>query len=467
MKRSELAFSALTVPFDYLAIVIAGLLAYAVRYLPSVQSVRPVIFDLPLSEFLPVLFFVALIWVVLFALTGLYAIGATRSFGQEFAKIIIGCSAGLAIVLAVMVFSRYLFDSRFIILVGWVLSIISVAIGRFLIRLLQRLALRKGIGVHRVIVLGTSNATEEIISFITDNPSKGYRIVEHIASPDMATLQHLENRIRNDECDEIIHLHPHSNSEFTKNLVSMIDEYHLTYKYSADFLDTQLSNFDITTLGGAPIIEIKRTALDGWGRIYKRVFDVVASLVLIIVTSPIMLLAAIAIKLDSPGTVFFSYQRIGQYGKPFRYFKFRSMIKDAHKFRFDEQFMAQHKNLRDGTPMIKFADDPRITRVGRVLRRWSIDELPELFLVLIGTMSLVGPRPHEIEEVQRYQHHHKKLLSIKPGITGLAQVSGRSDLDFEEEVKLDLYYIEHWSASLDMHILVKTPLAVVKRRTAI
>ena len=113
---------------------------------------------------------------------------------------------------------------------------------------------------------------------------------------------------------------------------------------------------------------------------------------------------------------------------------------------------------------MKFKNDPRITGVGKIIRRFSIDELPELFLVLIGKMSLVGPRPHEIEEVQNYQKHHKKLLNIKPGISGLAQVSGRSDLDFEEEVKLDTYYIENWSLGLDLQILLKTPLAVIKKR---
>jgi lipopolysaccharide/colanic/teichoic acid biosynthesis glycosyltransferase len=213
-----------------------------------------------------------------------------------------------------------------------------------------------------------------------------------------------------------------------------------------------------------PVVEVKKTRLDGWGKIYKRIFDTSGSIILIILTAPVMLITAIVIKLDSAGPMFFKYQRIGQQGKPFTYFKFRSMIKDAHKFRFDNEFLAKQQNLRAGSPMIKFKNDPRITRVGRILRRFSIDELPELFLVFIGKMSLVGPRPHEIEEVGNYQRHHKKLLTIKPGITGLAQVSGRSDLDFEQEVKLDTFYIENWSLGLDMQIIFKTPLAVIKRR---
>ncbi len=184
------------------------------------------------------------------------------------------------------------------------------------------------------------------------------------------------------------------------------------------------------------------------------------------VSFPVLLLIALAVKLDSAGPVFFKYKRIGQYGKPFTYFKFRSMIKDAHQLRYDENFLKQQENLRNGTPMMKFKNDPRITRVGKLIRRFSLDELPELFLVLIGKMSLVGPRPHEVEEVSRYERHHKKLLTIKPGMTGLAQVSGRSDLDFEQEVKLDTYYIENWSIGTDFQILSKTPLAVFKKREA-
>ncbi|MFA4871506.1 MAG: sugar transferase, partial [Patescibacteria group bacterium] len=131
-----------------------------------------------------------------------------------------------------------------------------------------------------------------------------------------------------------------------------------------------------------------------------------------------------------------------------------------------ENFLKEHQNLRAGSPMMKFKNDPRITRSGKFIRRMSIDELPELFNVFIGKMSLVGPRPHEVEEVQKYQAFHKKVLTIKPGISGMAQVSGRSDLNFDDEVRLDIWYMENWSLKLDMMILFKTPLAVLKKRRA-
>jgi lipopolysaccharide/colanic/teichoic acid biosynthesis glycosyltransferase len=185
----------------------------------------------------------------------------------------------------------------------------------------------------------------------------------------------------------------------------------------------------------------------------------------------LLLLIVILIKLDSKGPIFFAKKddgspvyRVGEGGKLFKYFKFRSMIPASDSMRYAE---LADKNVRADGPMVKIKDDPRITRVGKFIRRWSFDELPELFLVFFGKMSLVGPRPHLPEEVAKYEHHHRKTLTIKPGITGLAQISGRSDLLFEEEVKLDVYYIENWSLLLDLNILFKTPLAVIKKREVI
>ncbi len=158
--------------------------------------------------------------------------------------------------------------------------------------------------------------------------------------------------------------------------------------------------------------------------------------------------------------------RIGQHGKAFRYLKFRSMIKNAHSYRFDPAFLEKYGNMREGTPLFKLAKDPRVTRVGSFIRKFSLDELPEFYLVLFGKMSLVGPRPHLPEEVDSYKSHERRVLTIKPGITGLPQISGRASLDFEDEVRLDMHYIESWTPWLDITILLKTPFAVLFRKGA-
>jgi exopolysaccharide biosynthesis polyprenyl glycosylphosphotransferase len=464
MKRSELIFSAITLPLDYLTLIVAAVSAYSIRYLPATQKVRPVIFDLPFQNFLPIVSLIAMAWIIIFAISGLYTMRGARKIGQEISKIFIACSAGLALVLAYMVFSRFLFDSRFIILVAWLFAIIFISFERLIIRLLQRVAFRFGIGVHRIIVVGNGQIAKKLAEIFLNRPALGFKVVGQIDNFNETEKIKLEAMAKEDSFDEIVQVNPNLSLNQTTELVDFVNEYHLTYKYTADLLDTQLTNLEVSTLSGVPIVEVKQTRLDGWGRIYKRVFDIIGSIILIALFSPVMLVIAVMIKFDSRGPIFFRYKRIGQEGKPFTYFKFRSMIKDAHKYRFDQEFLASHKNLRDGSPMIKFKDDPRITRVGKLLRRFSLDELSEFFLVLTGHMSLVGPRPHEVEEVERYQKHHKKVLTIKPGITGMAQVSGRSDLDFEEEVKLDTYYIENWSLGRDLQILFKTPAAIIKRR---
>jgi exopolysaccharide biosynthesis polyprenyl glycosylphosphotransferase len=346
----------------------------------------------------------------------------------------------------------------------WLISIIYVILGRSVIRMIQHYLYYFNFGMHRLIVIGKSELAQEVIDSFQKNIKMGYKVVQrfdNLTEEDQKTL--LAMKI-DDKFDEILV----ATGNLTEKQLNFLNDFsyinHVTLKYVADIFEFPISNFEVSNISGFPIVELKKTRLDGWGRIYKRIFDIIASSIIIILLSPVMLIVALAIKVDSRGSLFFSYQRIGERGKPFTYFKFRSMRKDAHKLRFDKEFLKQHKNLRDGSPMIKFQDDPRITRVGKVIRKFSLDELPELFNVWIGKMSLVGPRPHEVEEVAKYENYHKKVLTIKPGMTGMAQVSGRSDLDFDEEVRLDVWYMENWSFKLDLMILFKTPFAVFKKR---
>ena len=466
MKRSEIAISASLVPLDYLMIILAGLVSYNIRFWQPVKSIRPIIFNLPFSFFMNYLWLIALIWIISFALAGLYSMKSTRRTIDEISKILLGCSTAVMILMFVFFFSRSLFDSRFIILAGWVFSVIFVIIGRGIVRSIQHNLYRFDLGIHRVVIIGDSDLSQEVINNFKNNIKAGYKVVDQFNDFSPETEKALEALVRDDKFDEIlVATGSLSNKQLdTLNDFSYIN--HVTLKYVADIFDFPINNFEINTISGLPIVEVKKTRLDGWGRIYKRIFDVIVSTIIIIILSPIFLITIIAIKIDSRGPLFFAYKRIGEQGRQFTYFKFRSMIQDAHKYRFDEEFLKQHQNLRDGTPMMKFKDDPRVTRVGKFIRRFSIDELPELFNVWIGKMSLVGPRPHEVEEVERYQNFHKKVLTIKPGMTGMAQVSGRSDLDFDEEVRLDVWYMENWSMKQDAMILFKTPFAVLKKRKA-
>ena len=468
MKKSESSFSVLLVLLDYILLFLAAVSAYKIRYSEWWIGIRPIIFNLSFHEYLKSSLIIAFLWLVVFAIAGLYQVKNTKNMALELRRVFFACSTGLALIAIIIFVQRDLFDSRFIVLVAYVLAIIYLSLARIFIRWLQRRLLKYGIGMHRVVLVGNSKTTENFLAEFSANKKFGFEVVKRLRDFSLESAKELTDFIVDNEVDEIIQSDPNLSKLETMRLYDFATDNHIVFKYVADLLEVKVLRSEVNEVLGVPVVEVKRTTLEGWGKITKRAFDFVVSSVLIIIFSPIILLTMLAICLDSKGPVFFSRRdngqpvtRIGEGGKPFRYFKFRSMIPNTDSMRYNE---LADRNLRSDGPMVKIKDDPRVTRIGKFIRRWSIDELPELFLVFMGRMSLVGPRPHLPEEVAKYENYHRKTLSIKPGITGLAQVSGRSDLSFEEEVKLDVYYIENWSLLLDISILFKTPFAVFRQR---
>ncbi|MFA6170916.1 MAG: sugar transferase [Patescibacteria group bacterium] len=470
MKRSELFFSFLLVPLDFIMIILAGLSAYYIRFARFFTEIRPVIFNLTVNDYLKILIPIGLSWLVIFALAGLYRIKSKRRFAREFYRVVLACSTGLMLIVVLIFVRRELFDSRFIVLAGWIFAVVYITLARGFIRGVQNYLHNFGIGVHKLAIVGNSKTTEILVHDFCSNKKLGYGVAKRLRGFSIAEAQELEEFLKTGEVDEILQSDPNLSKAEIIRLYDFASEHHLTFKYAADLLGAKVLKTEVTDISGVPIVEVIKTPLEGWGRIVKRFFDVAVSSILIIILSPILAITAVLIKIDSHGPIFFSRRddgsrlfRVGQGGRLFKYIKFRSMIPGTDEMRYKE---LAEKNIRKGEPLVKIKDDPRITRIGKFIRRTSIDELPELFLVLKGDMSLVGPRPHLPEEVAKYELHHKKVLTIKPGISGLAQISGRSDLNFEDEVKLDTYYIENWSLLLDMSILLRTPFAVVRPRKA-
>lgn len=460
MKRSELTISALLVPLDYAALLVAAAAAYAIRYTSFSDVLRTTVI-VPFGEFLRIAAVIAIGWIAIFALAGCYATGARRRWTTEFGRVIAASSTGFAFVLAVIVFSREFFASRFIILAIWPLAIAFVLAVRIIVRGIERGLFTAGIGVHRVALIGSGRAADALADAFAARPSLGFRIVARYGRFDRAAADALADAWRRARVDEIVDARTPPDPEEIHRLLDFGQEHHVPVRYSADFLASHAPRMSIETFAGVPLVEVQRTRLLGWGRIVKRAFDILGALLLGILATPLMLGIALAIRLDAPGPILFRQRRVGQAGRPFDFLKFRSMRVGAHAEW--EELRAQSD--RNG-PVPKIKNDPRVTRVGRVLRRWSLDELPQLFNVLAGTMSLVGPRPHLPEEVAAYATHHRAVLAVKPGITGLGQVSGRADLDFEEEVRIDTYYVERWSPVLDLVILARTPFAVLRKRGA-
>ncbi|HPA25350.1 MAG TPA: sugar transferase [bacterium] len=461
MKKSDLIFSAILVPLDYVMTILAALTAYSLRYVDWVKEIRPVAFNLQFNQYFNYVWPIALGWIIIFSIAGLYRISGSKSLFDEIGKIFLACSTAMLTVIVGAFFSRELFNSRFILLFAWVLAIVYVVFVRLIIRGIQRLLYGQGLGINRIILIGADNSSEDIAQEIYRNKKLGYQIVARLENYNN-NQEKIVSLFKTKGFEEIWQTDSNLSRKENVALLDFANEHHLIFKYVADFFATQSLKFDIYTLAGIPLVEVKRTSLDGWGKILKRLFDIILSVFLLIIFSPVFLILALLIKIDSRGSVFYGAKRIGANGREIKIWKFRSMIVNADKIK--KKLL--DKNEREDGPLFKMENDPRVTRVGKFIRKWSLDELPQFYNAFNGSMSLVGPRPHEPGEVKQYKTHHQKLLNIKPGITGMAQVSGRSDLEFEEEVRLDTFYIENWSMWLDLVILIKTPLIVFLRKGA-
>ena len=468
MKRSELFFSAIQVPVDFAMIILAGLTAFVVRDVPQILALQPKLYSFGFNNYFRILLIVTPLFILIYALEGLYDIRVTRKFWREAFKIFAATSLGLVIVIIAIFLKREWFSSRFIILATWALVVFYVVLARYILNLIQKGLLRKkGIGVHRVLLVGRNGKMNVMAKLLRQNKNLGYRIVDQIDTAHLKVIRNIREQLG---IDEIILCEPSITDDEQEKLIDYCAINNIVYKYIPTTM--QASRYEVGVLNGEPLIEVKHTPLDGWGRILKRTFDIVASVIGIIITSPIMLLTALAIKLDSKGPIIYKNERVGNDGKEILVYKFRYMkweccvtdknpeCEEAIKL---EKVLIEKQSVRKG-PLYKIKSDPRKTRVGAFIEKYSIDELPQFFNVLFGSVSMVGPRPHQHREVEKYMDYHRRLLTIKPGVTGMAQVSGRSDLDFEDEYKLDLYYIENWSLWLDIQICLKTLGVLFRKR---
>jgi exopolysaccharide biosynthesis polyprenyl glycosylphosphotransferase len=395
--------------------------------------------------------------IIVFMISGLYSF-EKRTVYQKFTKVFSACSTFILILVIAFFFEQRLFSSRFIVVIYWIIGMILLLVERIALDITRRILAKKGIIKTKIILVGNNENTEILKAKFETDKTYGYEVVKQF-SINENTIYEIENYISNNEIDEIILTDPYAEKDFVSSIINLCNVKHIVYKYTASLLETRVINFEVDDVAGIPIVEIKRTRLQGWGRIWKRVFDLSLAIIGLIFFIPIYIIIGIIIKLDSRGPILVKLTRIGVRNKEFKMYKFRSMVVNAEKMK-DELIKFNERN--DG-PLFKMKNDPRITRVGKFLRRTSIDEIPQILNVLMGQMSLVGPRAHEPREVAQYKDEQMQLLVIKPGITGMAQVSGRSNLKFEDEVRLDVYYIENWSLMLDLRILLKTIRVLFKK----
>lgn len=471
MRRLDLTFSALLPPLDFLALLAAAVTAYALRFSRSFTEFRPILTDIPFSEYLATSGLFALIWLALFAMAGLYAIRQLRIWDM-LGRVVVGSTAGIMVVIASVFFTREFETSRFVVVAVWALAILYVVIGRLVLTLLRKAILRGRIGHLRTVIIGNGKTAQDIARIYKHHPVLGFTVIKQARTWSDSTKAEIRDLARKGKIDVLLLADTELDRRASLDVIALAEEYHLEFRYLADPYSATFTRVEMDAVGGIPILEVKRTSLDGWGRIFKRLFDILVSLLLLIIVSPILLISAIALWLEDGWPFLFVNERIGERGRAFNVLKLRSMWR---KYSIGPQFekakdnlkleaeLIKEKSIKNG-PVYKIAEDPRVTKVGKFIRRWSVDELPQFWNVLIGNMSLVGPRPHQPREVEHYLPHHRRVLAIKPGITGLAQISGRSDLEFEDEVRLDSWYIEHWTPALDLYILLKTPFIVLRKK---
>jgi exopolysaccharide biosynthesis polyprenyl glycosylphosphotransferase len=470
----DLTFTALLLPLDALALYAAAVSAYSLRFSRFVTEVRPILQNVNFPEYISAASFFVLVWIGLFAIAGLYSPRARKAW-DELGRIILTCGAGTMVVIATVFFRREITTSRFIILAVLGFSILYVLVGRLVLRTIRHLMLRYRIGHRLFVVIGSSEAARYLTDAYRERPVMGITVVRHFKSWNNETRKAVQALKDKDALDGLILAEPEMDKDDALGIIAFADEHHLTFRYLADLFAAKFTNIEVLTDSGIPVIEVKRTPLDGWGRIAKRAFDIFGAVFFLMLFSPLLLLACLALIIEDGIPVIFQNLRVGEGGRQFKLYKLRTMwrkfsigpqFKEGAKERLElEKKLIKQKSIKEG-PVYKIAADPRITPIGNFLRRWSIDELPQFWNVLKGDMSIVGPRPHQPREVAGYAPHHRRVFAIRPGITGMAQISGRSDLEFEDEVRLDTWYIENWSLWKDLYIVLKTPFAVLYRKGA-
>ena len=449
-------------------ILAAGLAAFYLRF--RVAAFRPVLYSLSLIAYLKILFVVTPIILLLLGVAGLYNLKGTRRLSSEIFKIILAISSGLLLVVVLFFFNETVFPSRLIILFSWILTIILVSFGRIILRIIQVRLQAKGIGLHRLVVIEPSDKIYGLVKKIEHRPELGYRILAKIKSNlgQAELISNLEILQQQFGIDELLQSDPNVSQDTSMKLLKFCRNYGIRFNFVPNLFETETTNIAVETISGIPMIVLKGTPLEGWGAVAKRVLDVVISAVALIVLSPIFFLTAIIIKLTSRGPVFFHQPRAIGLGE-FECYKFRTMYFEMSEGtqsgdRLREELEKQNARLG---PFVKIKNDPRVTPIGKFLRKTKLDELPQLWHILTGKMSLVGPRVHMVKEVDHFRNEYKHLFVLKPGATGLTQITqaiDKPELSWEEEIKLDAFYIENWSIWLDLYIIFKTFLILLGRK---
>lgn len=447
-------------------IIIALSLGLAVWWRPYLSLGQPLTPDL--SWLAGVVYGLALLmWGTAFSLTGVYNLGKNLKFFDEAFRLVTAHFVATLAFAGALYFS-YRQTSRLQVLLFAGISLFLMLLYRGLLRLVLHQVGSRRYGLRQVLIVGNGAAGREVVQaiaasrwtglhlagFVDDAPSGTGMNCEYLG-----TLSETVEVVQRHNINEVIFALPRHAHTHLANLVVALHHLSVNVRVVPDFFDLIFLRSVVEDLGDMPMVTLKEPVLNPLQRLIKRTFDVAIGVVGLILSLPIMLVIAIGIKLDSPGPVVFSQERVGENGRVFKMYKFRSMV---HTASVNESPPSQR--LIDGQPAYKFYDDPRVTRFGRYLRQLSLDELPQLINIIKGDMSLVGPRPELPWLVNQYQPWQNKRFEVPQGLTGWWQINGRADKPMHLNIQDDIYYIKNYSLWLDIQILFRTVGAVIRRR---
>ena len=433
--------------------------------------------------------FVVFIRVAALRYYDLYRLRGEFSFVDDGSRVFKATAIGSLLIVAAAFLYRGGFDyrafsyARGVFVLDFVIALVSYQTLRLIVRTAQTSFRQRGINLIPTLVVGRGPEAAFCIREMRERPSLGYRVIGAVESgsaeqnmigdyegvPVVSDLAGLPEAIRRTGANEVIITDPNVDGDVLFDVMMRCGRRRgVEFRIAPNLFNCLPSKTEVDQIGALPMIRLFREPLSDFARGLKRFSDLFIGSLTLAVFSPFWLLIALLIKFDSKGPVLYQQERVGMDGRIFLVYKFRTMRTDGdseiHR-EYQRKFIAgaADANLGDSSrPAYKLRDDPRITRVGRVLRRFSLDEVPQLFNVLRGDMSIVGPRPPIPYEVEAYELRHRKRLDMKPGLTGLWQVSGRNRLPFEEMVKLDLFYIENWSMLFDLKIILRTVLVMLR-----
>lgn len=456
------------------------LLAFTAAYVLRVQhDPRPLLSEVYAYDYFISFLVIIPFWILIFATLGLYQSNTYNRRLVEWSKIAIGAFIGILLIIGwEYVSERHLFPARLVAAYALGISFLLLVFEREILRLTRSLMFRLGRGTSRVLVIGNSDATRDIAENLAETHKSGYEIVaiagpKNVVPPELkvnhyASVDTALKEIKDLRITTIIQTDLYDSAERNQRILGAAQINHISYNFIPGEAEFYAGKNTVDVFLGYPMISVSQTPLIGWGSIAKHIFDAVASIFLLVILSPVFLLLILLQMILNPGPVFYLSKRLSRFSEPISLIKFRSMSSKYGKKDAAVEFreMGREDLAKEYEKNHKVENDPRITKFGKFLRTTSLDELPQLINVFKGDLSLVGPRPILPQEAKFSKGSTALLHSVKSGVTGLWQVSGRSNLSFEERIELELFYAQNWSFWLDIKILVKTIGVVFGKRGA-